>query len=273
MTPAETSALLAMVRMRWPHSNIDADPRALHRMWHLELADYDGREVEAAVRKVGRGREHAPTLDVILAELDANREGDAPSFEDAMATLSRYSWCLPYTSSGVNPPDDLVVALDALDRAGAPEIVSRLVAAIGVYGLRMLPDGSRYPLDPNERAQRRDAAQTYRHGVMPEWQADPTRGLALAKAVKRLGPVPDDRRIRPPRRRPALPAPEPVAPDDEIVGPDAVRELLTAQRREREEYQRQQREHLEAQREREAEEMAAAEAELVERVRRRELAK
>lgn len=225
--------LFAMAGLRWPHAKLAESDEALEAtvaLWQRELAPYEPAAVEAAYRQAARGRSWPPELDLLLPILDQALQVEPPAFDDAMGLLARYTWCLPYRPDGHNPPSDLPVALDALQRAGVPEVVQRLVAALGVSGVRNLPDDSRYDLDLNQRAQRRDARDKYERQVVPGWRQQPTPGLALAKAVQQFGPVEATDRIAPPRTRrqlgQAIVRELEAGEDDEPIGPDEVAAML-----------------------------------------------
>lgn len=276
MNDAEVTQLLEVVRSFWPHSNLGDDPDTALEMWLAVLGDLPAAEVQAALVQLARsGREHAPPVGVIAHAVDQARQAPAPSFEDAMAILGKHYQCLPYRPSGTNPPEDLPVALENLTRAGVPEPVLRLVAALGVYAIRNMPDGSQHPLDPNQRAQRRDAARTYTHEVLPDLKSVPTPGLALRRAVAQFGqPDPSrlidvarlERRRLERRRQPAaLPAPEAEdgpTPEEVEAMLRRTREGISATRADRARAEREQRQ-------REDEEVRQAAAELAEHAARR----
>lgn len=283
MNRPDTLKLIGLVRMLWPHSRVGEDlpEDELLNAWHTILADTPLTEATAVVERLARaGREHAPPVGVIAAGVDRRRHGEAPSFEDAMAQLVKFNWCLPYRPEGANPPDDLVVCLDAMQRAGAPEILQRLVAALGVYAVRMMPDGSRYPLDPNQRAVRRDYARQYTDAVVPAWRQDPRPGLALARAVRAFGEVPESRRLEPPPvRRLQIAPPEPVpVPGEPMVDfvpatrddPGTVGRLLAEGRAQRARERAAKLAAEAAERARDREATVAAERELAEHAQRRE---
>lgn len=81
MTRKETSHVLAMVNMLWPHSDLGPDAAAVLALWHSFLRDLDAPGVEAAVRDLAaQGREHAPAVGVIV-KTAADRATVAPDWD------------------------------------------------------------------------------------------------------------------------------------------------------------------------------------------------
>jgi hypothetical protein len=187
MTVDEVLDTLSMVRLWWPHSDVDGgDPAAAARAWHAVLAPYAQDEVEMVLRRLlASGREHAPTVGVVVSEAERARQGDPPSFDDAQAFIARNARVLPYSASGHHSEADTVEAISALAARGAHEVVLRLVASLGLAAVRRMPDPSMQPLDLNQRGQRRDLERAFRHEVVAGWREDPTPGLALARAEQR----------------------------------------------------------------------------------------
>lgn len=178
--------VLSLVRMLWPHSTLGSDSEAVAALWAAELKPYAAEAVGAAIRELSRqGREHAPPLGVIIQAVETEAQDPPPSFEEVVAFISRHAArCLPYGER--NTPEDTLTAIENLTRAGAHEAILRFVAEQGVYAVRTMPDGSLYPLDMNQQADRRDKAREYRSRTLEGWRADPTPGLALARTQRRL---------------------------------------------------------------------------------------
>jgi hypothetical protein len=187
MTGDEVLDTLSMVRLWWPHSDVDGgDPAAAARAWHAVLEPYHRDDVEATLRRLlASGREHAPTVGVVVSEVERARQGDPPSFDEAQAFIARNVRALPYSPTGHHSQSDTVEAIAALAERGAHEVVLRLVASLGLYAIRHMPDPTLQPLDLNQRATRRDHEREYRHRVVSDWREDPTPGLALARAEQR----------------------------------------------------------------------------------------
>jgi hypothetical protein len=187
MTIDEVLDTLSVVRLWWPHSDVDGgDPASAAKAWHAMLEPYDRDEVEAIIRRLSAsGREHAPTVGVVASEVERERQGEPPSFDEAQAFIARNVRALPYSATGYHSQADTVEAISALAARGAHEVVLRLVASLGLYAVRHMPDPSLQPLDLNQRATRRDHERAYRHQVVTDWRNDPTPGLALARAERR----------------------------------------------------------------------------------------
>lgn len=187
MTPEQTADVLSMVRLWWPHSDVDSgDVDGTAKAWHAALERYGREEVEQAVRRLlASGREHAPGVGVIVARIEHERQGEPPSFDEAQSFIARHISALPYSSSGYQAPSETVEAIVRLAERGAHEVVLRLVAALGIYAVRMMPDASLQPLDLNQRAVRRDRERDYRERIVAEWRSSPVRGLALARAERK----------------------------------------------------------------------------------------
>lgn len=92
MTLSETSTVVAMVRMLWPHSNLGEDPAGIVAVWHSMLLTADAAAVEETVRELAQtGREHAPPVGVIVSRL-AERATSAPDWDEAWAEIERLKW-------------------------------------------------------------------------------------------------------------------------------------------------------------------------------------
>jgi hypothetical protein len=279
-TKPEIADIVTMVKLWWPHSTVGMDAASLIEAWHAALADYDRGEIEVAVRhELRTGREHAPAVGVIAHRIELGRQGPAPSGEDAQRWLARHARLLPYRPVGQSA-EDTVEALEQLAAAGAHEAVLRFVASHGCYAIRNMPDPERFSLDANQVANRRDMLRDYQQRVVPDWEADPTPGMALMRACRSVGIDPAERRqvqasawpVLTRRDRPRqLPAPEVEADDDgELVDPkdvlDMFRRTAVANRMAR----RQAGEAAARLAEEERAELAAAERELAEHARRRD---
>jgi hypothetical protein len=186
VTRAETSEVLAMIGLHWPHSNLGENPVQVLDFWHAQLGDLPADAVAEALTDLSReGREHAPPVGVVFNRAVRGLHELPPSFEDMLLFFSRHHRCFPYRD-GHNQPEDTVACIEALTEAGAHEAVLRFVAEQGVYAVRTIPDGSMHPLDMNQQADRRDKARHYEHRTVPAWRADPRPGLALAQASRVL---------------------------------------------------------------------------------------
>jgi hypothetical protein len=185
VTRQEAAAVVAMLKLWWPHSDLTASGiSATVDGWHEALGSFGAEEVERALRQLrDTGREHAPPLGVVVAAVRRAQQPPPPSFDDVQAYLSRNVSLLPYGGDDRNTAS----AVEALTAAGAHEAVCRWVAEVGLYTARMTPDGSLYPLDPGQSADRRDKARSYERRTIPDWEADPTPGLALQRVRERHG--------------------------------------------------------------------------------------
>lgn len=184
MTEDEIGDLLEVVDKIWPHSNVvGGDIKLTVRVWHMVLKDVPAEVAqEALMAQVAAGEKHAPSVAVLLHAARAGQVPDAPSFEEAQDFLARHTSCLPYGPS--NTSEDTVTAIEKLAAAGAHEAILRFVQGQGVWAIRMMPDPSIQPLDMNQQADRRDKARDYRSRTLGDWRADPTPGLALARAQR-----------------------------------------------------------------------------------------
>lgn len=83
MTRDDVAAVLALIRMTWPHSNIGDNADQIIGLWHSFLAPLDRQDVEEAVRElVATGREYAPPVGVVVKTV-ADRQVDAPGWDAA----------------------------------------------------------------------------------------------------------------------------------------------------------------------------------------------
>jgi hypothetical protein len=233
MTRDQILDCLTMVRLWWPHSDIDhGDPVKAAAAWHEALAPYNWRQVETALRALrDTGREHAPVIGQVVRSVRLAEQGAAPSGEDAQLWIGRHQSLLPYGLT--NTPEDTVTAIERLTTAGAHEAVLRWVQRAGVYAIRMMPDPSRIHFDKNQRveeATRRDMLRDYRERVVPEWEADPRAGVALEQACRSAGidpatrpavaaSAPDELAARRDRKRLTAPEPDEPVEDGPVVGP------------------------------------------------------
>jgi hypothetical protein len=264
----ELTGVMAYVNLRWPHRPVNNEAFAA---WREDLAGVEVAAAHAAVVRLARsGREFPPTSGTVLNEIRRAEQALPPSFEDMMRWLSRNMWRLPYAA------DDraMVQALEALTYSGAHEAICRFVEQEGVYAVRMTPDPSMHPLDPNQLADRRDKARAYRDRTLPNWQADPTPGLALRRVRDREALTADDGRAavgtRGLRRLPAPEAPEEAIPEVAAEDVPAMIEQAKADMARRQ--LRRQLEGAERERQRQGEDKATrvAEAELAEHRQRRD---
>jgi hypothetical protein len=234
MTIDETANVLAMIRLHWPASRLGDDPHEVLVGWHRELGTFDASVVEAAVMQLARsGREFAPPLGVVVHHAARSLAGAAPSGEDGQLWLGRHRSLLPYGET--NTPEDTVTAIERLTAAGAHEALLRWVQRAGVYAVRMMPDPTRYALDANQQADRRDMLRQYQQNVLPDWETDPRAGVALERACRAAGidpadrpqvtaPAPDELRARRIRKalNPPSPRPEPEEDGPVISAEDAL---------------------------------------------------
>lgn len=84
MTRSEVAELLTVVRLLWPHSDLDGgDPGRTVRVWLSVLERVEPAEADGAVRELlATGREHAPTVGVVV-QMIARRREDAPDWDEA----------------------------------------------------------------------------------------------------------------------------------------------------------------------------------------------
>lgn len=185
MTTSETSLVLEVVRLFWPHSNLGDDPRRVLVVWSELLAPFERRTVEVAVRQLAEsGREHAPPPGVVVAAVRQREALPAPSFDDMQLWLHRHVRCLPYHDHGDRA---FVAALESLAAHGAHEAVLRFVLDKGVTTARRAPDPSWHGLDAGALADRRDLARFYENVTLAGWRRDPTAGRALERAREHYG--------------------------------------------------------------------------------------
>lgn len=110
MTREQTSHVLGVVRLLWPHSNLGGNPHDVLGLWHSFLTSYEPAEVEAAVRELAAdGREHAPPVGLVVRAV-ALRTADCPEWDEVRAeilqAIQRYR---PATGEGdpyAAPPAD-----------------------------------------------------------------------------------------------------------------------------------------------------------------------
>jgi hypothetical protein len=288
VTREEVLDVLSVVALKWPHSNLGAPEEAVAG-WLDELAAFDRGDVEAAVRRLsGAGREFAPTAGIVAQEVRLAQQGEPPSFDDFMAGLGRWlpSRVFLYDGEGrerIYDPDAnytavaTAQAIAVMQEAGAHEAVLRFVGERGLRAVLRAPDGSRYPLDRNQLADRRDMARSYRDETVTAWRRNPQPGLALERALGRAGLVDDDvlalvvatRRELERLARPALPsAPgEPVA-DESVVEFDLA-DLIETYRSDRARARLEQQAQRRAAAAAEDERVAAAERELADHAAKR----
>jgi hypothetical protein len=88
MTAQETAAVLAVVRVLWPHSVLGDDARTVLNAWHLMLESYGREDVEHAIRELATTRDHAPGPGVV-ARVASERAVDAPDWDVAWAEVCR----------------------------------------------------------------------------------------------------------------------------------------------------------------------------------------
>lgn len=185
MTGAEIARLLGRVQARWPHAKLDLD---VADAWAEDLAGVPFDQAAAEVRAYAlEGNRYAPGSAEIAARLIRRAQGEAPSFEDAVRLVAqRHRRALPYNPEGRYTPADTAAAIRALASLGVHEAVLRFVQQQGLRAVLFCPDGSMHPLDPNQQADRRDIARSYRDGAMVDWQRDPQPGLAAERAQRTL---------------------------------------------------------------------------------------
>jgi|SRR4051794_41444604 hypothetical protein len=189
MNQADAYDAVALVKMLWPHSDLGPSDEAVAKLWFSRLVPFEAEVVVSAITKLSdEGREFAPPLGVIVHRINQELQDPPPSFEDMMQFIGRHGRCLPYRD-GYNTPEDTALAIECLARKGAHEAILRFVAEQGVWALRTVPDGSLFPLDMNQQADRRDKSRHYEHRTVPDWRVDPTPGLALARTQRRLAKV------------------------------------------------------------------------------------
>jgi hypothetical protein len=89
VTREQVGAVLAIVRMEWPHSALGGSPADVVAYWHRILGDCEQADVEAAVKElIASGREHAPGPGVVLATV-STRSNDVPDFDEAWREIDR----------------------------------------------------------------------------------------------------------------------------------------------------------------------------------------
>lgn len=200
MTSDGIGLSLAFVRSAWPHSNLGEMDEAIVQ-WRDGLAFANDNEVAGALRRLrDSGREHAPSVGVVVRTVKAQRQGPPPSIEDGIKLfLRKTSGRLPYSPSGSFSQTDTANAIAVAAEGGVHEAILRFVAERGLREVLWMPDGSMHPLDPNQLADRRDMVRHYRDTTLVGWRANPEPGLALdiARTAAGLGAAPANGLVRP----------------------------------------------------------------------------
>lgn len=280
MTRDDVLDVLSVVAMKWPHANLGNLDEAV-TIWLAELAVFERADVEAAVLRLG-DREFPPTCGHVAAEVRRALQGPPPGFDDMLAAV----WAaLPqrvflrrfYRPEGAFGRAATAEAVAVMQANGAHEAACRFVQSRGIRAVWLIPDGSMYPLDLNQQADRRDSARYYVASVLPDFERDPSQGLALDRAcrtasldageVRELAAGIVEQHQLAIAARPELPAPADT--EDEAMVDFDLGQVLDSMRAERERRQtaRIQARHDQLQAEREH--RAAAERELAEHAARR----
>jgi hypothetical protein len=190
MTEPEIVQLIGYVNLRWPHSALEAN---VIPVWAEDLASLPGEECAAAVRRWAKaGEKFPPTSGWVFSEVERQSQSTAPGFDDVgtvveRALMGREFLAEVYSPEGHYGPEQTARAIEIMAGRGAHEAVLRFVQEKGLRAVLMMPDGSRYPLDRNQSADRRDLARHYNGQTVPGWRADPSPGLALSRARAALG--------------------------------------------------------------------------------------
>lgn len=110
-TPQEIAAVLAIVKMEWPHSQLGpggANGAEMARdYWHSVLGAFTAAEVEGAVKEIiAAGRDHAPGPGTVL-KVAAARANTVPDWDEVWREIARvrlrYSPAFPGREV---PPED-----------------------------------------------------------------------------------------------------------------------------------------------------------------------
>ena len=266
----EIGEVVAMVKLKWPHSTLGESPR--------ETAPFPVGEIEAAVRRLSNSaREHAPTVGTVVLAVRRAQQGEPPSPDAAQRWLANQSgkrtkdreWVIPQGSS---PEVTAIAVANLAERHGAHEAVLRWVADQGVEAIFLrLPDPEMWPLDQGESADRRDKARHYEQRVIPDWERDPTPGIALQRAQAAAALATPATSKQPGLRKPSFQR----ALEPAMSAQDAAAEIANARRdiaragAEKRMVEHQRRAALDAERRAEGERTAAAERELAEHAARR----
>lgn len=89
MTREETAAVVGVVRMLWPHSNLGGSPNEVIGIWQSFLESYGSKEVEEAVRQLAAdGREFAPPVGLVVKTI-AERTLSMPEWDEAWTEIDR----------------------------------------------------------------------------------------------------------------------------------------------------------------------------------------
>lgn len=220
MTRQETGAVVAVVRMLWPHSKLGNSSDEVVGIWHDLLGRFDRRIVEVTIRQLAEsGREQAPPPGVVVSAVRQREALPAPSFDDMQAFLSQHARCFPYHEKGERA---LVAALESLAAHGSHEAVLRFVLDKGTATVRNMPDPSWEDLDAGALADRRDLVRFYENVTLAGWRRDPTAGRALERAREHYGAADPALVVTPHTRT--------VAREDhrELDGPPATPEQVQA---------------------------------------------
>jgi hypothetical protein len=190
MTSDDVLDVLSVVRMMWPHGDL-GQARQTAAVWLDTLGAFDRAEVEAAVRRLG-DREFPPTAAIVAGEIQRTLQAAPPGFDELAAAFTA---ALPtpvflrelYDPDGMYSAESTARAIALLQAGGGHEALLRHVQERGLRAFLVTPDGSRYGLDPNQLADRRDAARHYRDSTLPGWRRHPEPGLALERACQTAG--------------------------------------------------------------------------------------
>lgn len=182
MTVDEVTDVLAIVSDHWPNARL-GDPRDAVRTWHAVLGRFETSDVQAALERL-LSREWAPRAGQVAAEVQLALQGDPPPFDEVAVQVMRAQHWLPYDPWGRYSPEDTARAVAVLEARGVHEAIQRFVQQRGLGAVLMMPWAGLVDLDPNQSADHRDMARSYRDQTVPGWRRDPRPGRALQRAAQ-----------------------------------------------------------------------------------------
>ena len=175
--------LLKIIRSVWKNTKVSPIGETKEaEFWSRFMAEVEWEDAQWALESfVLEGREFAPNVGQVKKRALGRNATPAPSFEEVKRTLAKHTSCC-FSSADRPRQQDTVEAVRNLTSHGVHEAIVRFVQFQGAWGCRMMPDDSLYGLDLNGQADLRDLARSYERRVVPDYDRDPTRGLALARA-------------------------------------------------------------------------------------------
>lgn len=197
MTGAEASALVTRIAGTWPGVKISD---AVTTTWLDRLVALPAGDGSAAYEiLLARGSAFAPSLAEFVAAVAEVQQGPPPTEEQADEIVRRHAGRWPYRGH-CTAGEHTVGAVRQLMAAGVHEAVCRWVQQAGGWTVAEMPD-ARAGLDRDGQIRRHELLRAYRTDAVGSWRADPSPGLALARAEAQhaLGCGSSPRRLEPGR--------------------------------------------------------------------------